>query len=288
MDFQNFLPETHIQNLVSKQYYKDIVLFRDLIQKSCDTYFHSLNAPRVNLYLLSKSVSSPIGLGSDSKPIKFELDKKEYFLSDSSQFGMEPLVINSFEMVYCYLPSFRGEEPDERHLTQFYHCEAELRGDCQKAMSVAENLVKSLINSIVKFAGNQTFLSLRLSLESLSLIMANDFPKIIFDEAVSLLEKNGYKDFIRYEKFGRVLSSKAENIITKLVGKNKMPVWVTNYDRDTVAFYQKPDPKNQDKVLNADLLFPPLCRDSFGGEILGLGQRQDNPEGIIESLKDKI
>lgn len=82
----------------------------------CDRYFQNLKAPKVDLYLISNSVSSPIALGSDSKPVNFRLDKDNYFLADSSQFGMEPLLFNLHEIVYCYLPSFRGEDPDNRHL----------------------------------------------------------------------------------------------------------------------------------------------------------------------------
>jgi asparaginyl-tRNA synthetase len=32
------------------------------------------------------------------------------------------------------------------------------------------------------------------------------------------------------------------------------------------------------------LIFPPIIKESFGGEIVGCGQRQDNPKEIYESL----
>jgi len=65
----------------------------------------------------------------------------------------------------------------------------------------------------------------------------------------------------------------------------QLPIWVTHFDRDRVPFYQKPDSTDPTKVLNADLLFPPILADSFGGEILGLGQRQDTPEEMYGSLE---
>jgi asparaginyl-tRNA synthetase len=66
---------------------------------------------------------------------------------------------------------------------------------------------------------------------------------------------------------------------------SELPVWITGFDRDTVAFYQKPNPENLEKTVNADLIFPPLSLNGFGGEIVGCGQRQDTPEEMYESLK---
>lgn len=281
-----FEPKKHIQNLISKKYYRNLVLLRNEIEKDCDAYFRSLGAPKIDLYLVSSSVSSPIALGSDSKPIAFDLDGKDYFLADSSQFGMEPLLFNSFDMVYCYLPSFRGEDPDPRHLNQFYHCEAELKGGYLKAMDIAENLVKSLTKNVSRGLKTKKFaFNGRPSLRKLDQLVKNKFPRITFEEAVKLLESNGYKNLVKYEKFGRVLTSKAENMITKLVSNNEIPVWIINYDRDTVAFYQKPDINDDSKVLNADLIVPGLIKEGFGGEVLGLGQRQNNAGDIIESIK---
>lgn len=281
-----FEPKKHIQNLISKEYYRNLVLLRNEIEKGCDTYFRSLGAPKVDLYLVSNAVSSPFALGSDSKPIAFDLDGKDYFLADSSQFGMEPLLFNSFDMVYCYLPSFRGEDPDPWHLNQFYHCETELKGDYLKAMDAAENLIKSITKKVLKGLETKKFVFKdRPSLKKLDLIVKSKFPRITFGEAIKLLESKGYKNLVKYEKFGRVLTGKAENMITKLVSNNELPVWIINYDRDTVAFYQKPDIKDNSKVLNADLVVPGLDKDGFGGEILGLGQRQNKAGDIIESMK---
>jgi asparaginyl-tRNA synthetase len=281
-----FEPKKHIKNLISKEYYRNLVLLRNEIEKGCNTYFRKLGAPKVDLYLISNSVSSPVALGSDSKPIAFDLDGKDYFLTDSSQFGMEPLLFNSFDIVYCYLPSFRGEDPDSRHLNQFYHCETELIGGYIKAMDIAENLVKNLTKDVLKGLKRRKFsFKDRPSLKKLELIVKSKFPRITLEEAVKLLESKGYKNLVKYEKFGRVLTGKAENMITKLVSNNKLPVWIVNYDRDTVAFYQKSGSNDDSKVLNADLVAPRLVEDGFGGEILGLGQRQNKAGDIIESMK---
>lgn len=73
--------------------------------------------------MLTPSVSSPTGPISDSEVIKIKFGKYDSYLVDSSQFGFEPLLLNRLDRVYCYLPSMRGENPDKRHLNQFFHCE---------------------------------------------------------------------------------------------------------------------------------------------------------------------
>ena len=68
--------------------------------------------------------------------------------------------------------------------------------------------------------------------------------------------------------------------------KTETPIWMNHFDRDRVAFYQKPFMR--DKVINADLLFPPLTKESFGGEVVGSGQRQDDVNEMHESLKRQV
>jgi len=61
--------------------------------------------------MLTPSVSSPMGPGSDSEAIELQFGDLSTFLTDSSQFGFEPLIMNGLDKVYCYLPSMRGEDP---------------------------------------------------------------------------------------------------------------------------------------------------------------------------------
>jgi asparaginyl-tRNA synthetase len=98
------------------------------------------------------------------------------------------------------------------------------------------------------------------------------------------LKKSNIPDLFTETERGRDIGSQGEIELMRMLGMNT-PLWMTSYDRDRVAFYQKPDPKNPNKVINADLLFPPLAEGSFGGEIVGCGQRQDSVEEIRESLK---
>ena len=282
---------SHINDLMEDPFYKQLLKLRNTISIGCDTYFQKLNAIKIDLYLITQGVSSPMGKGSDSLPIPFIFGKDKAYLVDSAQFGMEPLVQKAFDMVYCYLPSFRGEDPDYRHLNQFYHCEAELKGTYTDVIKIVNGLVDSLIINVIENNKNgyhsfneHNVSGNKLHYKELQQMIGKKYPIVTFDEAHTLLKKHGYAKLVKNTDYGRILSHEGELKIIKHVSNNKLPVWVTKYDRDTIAFYQKPDPKDTEKVLNADLLFPPI-QGGFGGEIIGSGQRQDRAKGIVESMK---
>ncbi len=236
--------------------------------------------------MLTSSVSSPMGPGSNSEVVPIRFGDLDSYLVDSSQFGFEPILMNDIEKVYCYLPSMRGENPDKRHLNQFFHCEAEIKGDLSTLISIVEQYVVSLCsaldsmpNLVSRISRNpeatQNMLSRVCSLSS--------FRQITFDDAVTIFKKSTLPGLFIETDTGVDITSIGELELMRILETN-VPLWVTSYDRDRVPFYLKPDPKNINKVINADLIFPSLDEGSFGGEIVGCGQRQDSPEEIYESL----
>jgi asparaginyl-tRNA synthetase len=123
---------------------------RHYIKISSDYYFSATQkAKNIDLFMLTPSVSSPMGPGSDSKPVSIKFGKFKTFLVDSSQFGFEPLLLNGFDKVYCYLPSMRGENADKRHLNQFYHCEMEIKGKIEKLLPIIEDYIKILAETVL-------------------------------------------------------------------------------------------------------------------------------------------
>jgi aspartyl/asparaginyl-tRNA synthetase len=237
--------------------------------------------------MLTPSISSPMGSGSDSEPISIQFGNLQTYLTDSSQFGFEPLLLNGFEKVYCYLPSMRGEDPDKRHLNQFFHCEAEIVGDLEDLIPIIEDYIKTLAFTMLSMPEVTSKLSLNAekSLASLDKITkVEKFQRITFDEAVLILTKNSFESLIVSTTSGRDITAKGEVELMKILNTN-LPIWITDYDRDRVPFYQKPNPKNTKSVINGDLIFPSLIKESFGGEIVGAGQRQDDVQEIYESLK---
>jgi asparaginyl-tRNA synthetase len=180
----------------------------------------------------------------------------------------------------------RGENPDKRHLNQFFHCEAEIKGDIFAIKKVATDYIKLICKACLRAKNIINLISTdpdKTRLMLTGVISQPSFLDISFDEAIKLLESSGNKKMIRYKKYGRDISAEGEIALFNLLGVNR-PIWLNNFDRDRVPFYQKPDPKNEDKVINADFLVPPLTRNAFGGELIGSGQRQDNSREMKESL----
>lgn len=285
-----FNPATYYRQLSVSPYYYGLVILRHYISKITDFYFSSIiGAKKVDLFMITNSISSPASPGSDSKPIKIKFGRLNTYLTDSSQFGFEALLSPRLKALYCYLPSMRGENPDNRHLNQFFHCEMEIRGTLADLIPIVENYIRILAETILEMpnliermsnAPRKTNLVLK------KIINTRCFPQISFDEAIELLKKmsKSEKKFLKVNKYGVQLTGEGEIELLKKL-KTKIPVWVCYFYRDVVPFYQKPLPENKEKTLTADLLFPPLINGAFGGEIVGSGQRQDNPKEIYESLR---
>ncbi len=283
-----YTPDGHYLDIAGKPYFRALLAVRHIFKNATDEYWgNRVGAKNMDLFMLTPSISSPMGPGSDSESIEIKFGNLNTHLVDSSQFGFEPMLMNGVDKVYCYLPSMRGENPDKRHINQFYHCEAEIRGTIEDLTPLIESYVKFLAQA---FLGAPNLIKLisvspKDTKGSLEQILSKDsFDRINFDKAIKLLTDNGHSHLIRKTRHGRILCSDAELALMKILN-SRTPVWIENFDRDTVAFYQKPNPHDSDKVINADLIFPQITPDSFGGEVLGAGQRQDKVEEIIESLE---
>ncbi|PIN81910.1 asparagine--tRNA ligase, partial [Candidatus Woesearchaeota archaeon CG10_big_fil_rev_8_21_14_0_10_30_7] len=98
------------------------------------------------------------------------------------------------------------------------------------------------------------------------------FPRITYTESLKLLEEDGLKI-----KWGKDLRTVEEEKIVKHFNK---PVIVTNYPKETMAFYKPADPKNPKTALCFDMLAP----DGYG-EIIGGSQRDVDIKSLIKSLK---
>ncbi|NJK71155.1 MAG: hypothetical protein HC932_02750 [Thermales bacterium] len=277
-------PTNHYLDLTSSHYYQGLLILRHYIKLISDYYFSRIvDAKNIDLFMLTPSISSPMGPGSDSEAVIIKFGNLETFLVDSSQFGFEPLLMNGLERLYCYLPSMRGENPDIRHLNQFYHCEAEILGTLDDIIWVVEKYIKTLCEAIQNFENllhkisNDSTKTMKILS---SIVEIHEFPKLTFTQAVNLLEQSGNKNLVNYTDFGRDITAIGETKLARILNI-KTPFWITHFDRDRVPFYQKP---MGDCVLNADLIFPPLLNNSFGGEIVGAGQRQNNVSEMYNSL----
>jgi asparaginyl-tRNA synthetase len=279
------------KNLTENKYFDALITIRHYIKIATDIYFGEIiGAKNVDLFMLTPSISSPMGPGSDSEAIPIKFGNLDTFLVDSSQFGFEPLLFQNLDKVYCYLPSMRGEDPDSRHLNQFFHSEAEIVGTLKDLTPIVEGYVRALSDTLLAMEPLVSSMSVDYSktkqaLEKIS--TSKSFQVIPFGDAFQNLQNvKSKKQLIEVTKFGRQITSEGEKELMKKLSIDK-PLWMSGFDRKTVPFYQKPNPDNQKIVINADLLFPPLTAKGFGGEILGSGQRQDCEKELIESMKQQ-
>lgn len=284
---QLYDPKTHYLELTRSGYFRALITLRHYIKIVSDYYFGAVcGAKNVDLFMLTPSISSPMGTGSDSEAIPVKFGKFDSNLVDSSQFGFEPLLLNGIDKVYCYLPSMRGEKPNKRHLNQFFHCEAEIRGGIEQLIPIIEGYIKILAEALILMPNILERISLNSEKSTTCLngiVGLKKFPEITFDEAINALVESGNKTLVNFNEFGRDISSAGEIKLSGIFNFDT-PFWIRNYDRDRVAFYQKPDQNNPNKVINADLIFPPIIEDAFGGEIVGCGQRQDDCQEMTDSL----
>lgn len=276
--------ESYVEDVVKDKYFAALAIVRHYVKLTSDAYWSEAGAFNVDLFMLTPSASSPMGPGSDSEVISIQFGKYHTNLTDSSQFGFEPLMFH-LNKAYCYLPSMRGENPDARHLNQFFHCEAEIVGTLDELLPSVEGYVQALARTCMVLTPIIELMSFDFSKTEQALhniINANGFNKKTFDEVYPWLQQDA--SLYSVSNFGRNITNSGEVALVQAMGDG-MPMWLSNYDRDTVAFYQKPHPGNTNSVINADLLFAPIVEGGFGGEIVGSGQRQDDPEEITESLK---
>ena len=138
-------------------------------------------------------------------------------------------------------------------------------------MRVEEQLVTSIVESI--HASCKTELeALGRKPEELEKFKA-PFPRITYTEALKMLGDNAeisWGDDLGYEQ---------EKVLTAKFDK---PFFVTHYPRKAKAFYHKPDPKNPDVTLSADLLAP-----EEWGEITGGGQRIEEYDELLARIQEQ-
>jgi len=221
------------------------------------------------------SISSPMGLGSDSVPVQAEIAGRPVYLADSMQFSLELAMRVMDCSAYYIMPSFRGEQADARHLNQFVHSEAEIHGDLNDVMGVVERYVRALAVAFVEHASADVeAMGGRLDeLHALS-NTPGALPRKTFGEAVTLLaDEPG--TFESCENGVQRLTNYGEQCLIKHAGG---PVWVTHMPASTLPFYQSRAADNPEVSLTADLLMGI-------GETVGAGERAYSSDDLLVNLK---
>jgi asparaginyl-tRNA synthetase len=184
--------------------------------------------------------------------------------------------------IYTFGPTFRAENSNTpRHLAEFWMIEPEMAFyDLNDNMDLAEDFVKYIIKYALdncredlEFLNNMIDKAL---LERLKFVVDNEFVRITYTEAVSILTSST-KKWDYPVGWGRDLQAEHERYLVE--EHFKRPVILTDYPKEIKAFYMK---QNDDgKTVRAmDVLFPGI------GEIIGGSQREEQYDRLLSRIKE--
>jgi asparaginyl-tRNA synthetase len=200
----------------------------------------------------------------------FDLGKA--YLTQSGQLYGEAGAM-AFGKVYVFGPTFRAEKSKtRRHLTEFWMVEPEMAFyDLDDDMDLAEEFLEHIVQSVLtkRQPELKTLERDTTKLES----VRRPFPRISYDEAVSILRKKG----VEFE-WGNDLGGGDETVVS---GEFDRPVMVHHYPAAIKAFYMKHDPADDRLALAVDVLAP-----EGYGEIIGGSQREDDLSLLLARLRE--
>lgn len=200
-------------------------------------------------------------------------DDKTY-LSQSWQLYGEAGIF-SLEKIYNLGPTFRAEKSNtSRHLSEFWMAEMESAWmDLDEVTSFAKEELKYCIEYVAK-ERDKELKSLGQDPKKLIEMVNKDWPNIKYRKALKILKEKENMDI----EFGKDLRTIEEK---KLMKHFDVPVVVTHYPKETMAFYKPKDEDNPDEALCFDMLAP-----SGYGEIVGGSERSLDVEDMKKRLKE--
>ncbi|GKQ42683.1 asparagine--tRNA ligase [Companilactobacillus sp. RD055328] len=208
-----------------------------------------------------------------------ELFHIEYFdhdayLSQSGQLYAEAGAM-AFGKVFTFGPVFRAEKSKtRRHLTEFWMIEPEMAFmEQDESLEVQERYIAYLVQSVIDNCEYELKILDR-DIEQLKKYTKLPFPRISYDEAIEMLQKNGAD-----VKWGDDFGAPDEQYISE---QFEQPVFIMNYPKEIKSFYMKPHPDRDDVYLCADLLAP-----EGYGEIIGGSERETDFDALEKMIDEK-
>ena len=266
-------PEQHLRTLLTHPWYKVLDKIYSTIFESTYDFYKSQNIQPILFPITTGSISSPMGLGSDSLPVKCNIRGNDVYLADSMQFCLEIGARLNELGAYYIMPTFRGEATDKRHLNEFIHSEVEIKGDLDDVMALAEAYIKYMVQSLLDSCRDE-ILQVAGTIKHLEAVLDTPFPRIRFEDAID--ELVNIPDAYKVRAGGVIdITQTGEQALIQKYGHF---VWLTHLPWMLVPFYQRQDPSNPEYSQSADLL-------AGIGEILGSGERTCSGTDLDRSLK---
>lgn len=212
------------------------------------------------------------------------------FFTQTGQLALEQS-LQSFHSVFTVIHSGRDEEEeDPRHLRQFRLTEEEF--DCttvgmsrekydedkmyEALLWAIQDTIQGMLRQALKNNANVLKKVYKRDIAKLEKVTKTDFLRINYEEAVKLLNKNGFPSV----KFGDDLKADHEAKIVKLLnkGNGELPVLIMKYPKEIKFFNMKVSARDPRVCLSADLIFP------YAGEGTGAAVREHDYDRLYDRL----
>jgi len=278
--------EGRVQGLHDNPMWGAISRINDTINFSVTNYFRGKGALFAPLPMTTRMISSPgavygkeaIDYTTDTSPITlnwFDLPNKA-FLAESSQIYLELMLLQrGVDHVFANYHSFRKEESDATHLSEFHHIEYEGHVTQQENMVVLEGMLRSIVRDLLinSYADLEMFLTKDEIIE-MSRMFDRRIPQIPLVNALQMLYQatsdEKYREFT-LQHFGSWEEIKLTELIGGIVAVTDMPLL-------EVPFYHAMKDGSDPRVADcADVIWPGYR------ETVGSGHRVRS----IAELKEK-
>ena len=204
------------------------------------------------------------------------------FLTVSGQLNAE-IFACSLGKVYTFGPTFRAENSNtSRHLAEFWMVEPEMAFfELDDNMRLAEAFLKRIFSDALAHCPQEMqFFEERIDktvIPTLEGIVASDFVRLPYTEAVQILEKSG-RTFEYPVSWGHDLQAEHERHLTEQ--EFKCPVILYDYPRSIKPFYMRVN--DDGRTVRAMDIFVPKV-----GEIIGGSQREERLEVLESRMKEQ-
>ena len=204
------------------------------------------------------------------------------YLTVSGQLEAE-IYATSLGKVYAFGPTFRAENSNtSRHLSEFWMVEPEVAFyDLNDNMNLAERFIKRIFRDVLSnCVEDMQFFNERIDdtvLETLGGIVASDFVRLPYSEAIEILEQSG-RSFEFPIAWGTDLQSEHERYLTE--EHFGIPVILHDYPRTIKPFYMYCNEDGR-TVRAMDVLVPKV------GEIIGGSQREDRLDVLQQRMAEQ-
>jgi len=172
--------------------------------------------------------------------------------------------------VYSITPSFRQEQPTNRHLSEYWRIEVVKEGGLDEILDVQEELIFFICDSFKELYETLGYFSR--SLRDLEKVQ-KPFNRITYDEAIGILQKDGFEIY-----WGQKIADDLEHHLSLNFEK---PFFIVKYPYCNETLLSMTDHRNPELSLTADLLAP-----KGYGEIGSSLQMLTEREAVLKLLKD--